>query len=326
MRQEVVATLPVARQESWAQRPEGVWHIASRLRRSYRLRSSSSSPLPGARLALGTGATRGRGVSSGVSVDTQGPDLRGAALGLVRREDAHRAVRSGPQGRYGDGDPAAGAGDAPPRLPPDAPGLDGHARARPARRVPATHASRLGGSVPGRRLRGLRCRRQTARIAPDAVQRASVRARCDAPGPPAAAPGPVAVGSRPAGPPGEDQQPPDVADGDVPRRHRVALALEVRALRQQRTRPPAPGDRRPAERGVGHRRCGIGWIPVREGAVGQRPAPRDPGRSQRAPAEGPGLRAGEERPGLSLAGSRGGAEPSASSRPSSAASCAAMRP
>ena len=42
-----------------------------------------------------------------------------------------------------------------------------------------------------------------------------------------------------------------------------------------------------------------------EGAAGQRPALLDPGRGQRAAAEGVGLRRGEERPGLPVAGPRG---------------------
>ena len=52
---------------------------------------------------------------------------------------------------------------------------------------------------------------------------------------------------------------------------------------------------------AGHRRRGVRRVRVLEGAAGQRPAPADPGRGERAAAEGPGLRQGDG-PGWSTSG------------------------
>ena len=92
--------------------------------RSYRFAASSSSPQAGARLALGVGEALGSDVSRGLFVDTQGPDLRGDPLGVVRREVAHRAILPRPQGRHGDGHPRADTGGDLPGVPQDVDDLD----------------------------------------------------------------------------------------------------------------------------------------------------------------------------------------------------------
>src|SRR5450759_1513301 len=177
MRQDVVAIVSVGRQKPSAQPPDGVGHVASRQGRSYRVHAASSSPEAGTRLALAPGAAFRRGVLRGLHVDSQGPDLRGDPLGLVRREDAYGAVLPRPQGRDGDGHPDPVASDELPGFSQDVEGLDGHPERSAARGVPGAHAYGPRGSVPSVWLHRLRGRRQPPRVAPDRVQRAAVLAR-----------------------------------------------------------------------------------------------------------------------------------------------------
>ena len=110
---------------------------------------------------------------------------------------------------------------------------------------------------------------------------------------------------RPSRPREEDQQPANVADGDVSRRDRIALGLADWAVGQQRARPPAANDQRPACGGPGHRRRRVRRIRILEGADRKRTAPVDPRWGECATAEELGLRQGKERPGLPVARSRG---------------------
>ena len=201
---------------------------------------------------LELGAALGRGVSRGLHVDTQGPDLRGDPLGLVRREDAHRAVRPGPQDRRGHGDPSPAAGDDLPGLPQDVEGLDRRADRRrwsppfaDACRPTSPTGSRCAASrSSASTAAGWNCpapRPTSSGFRPPRRDGGHDRNR-DAAATPRRGRGRPAPRARAE----EGQQPADVADGDVPRRHRAALGLADRAVRQQRARPPAADDRRPA--------------------------------------------------------------------------------
>ena len=173
MRQDVVATISVARQKYQPQLPDGVGHVASRHGRSYRFGGSSSSPQAGTRLAFGVGEAFGSGFSRGLFVDTKGPDLHGDPLGVVRREVAHPAILPRPQGRHGDGRPDADTGGDLSGVSQDVDDLDRRAVDDAHRRVSPTHAIGPLRTVRGLRISGLRRRRQPSRIAPHRIQRGS---------------------------------------------------------------------------------------------------------------------------------------------------------
>ena len=125
----------------------------------------------------------GSGVSRGLLMDTQGPDLHGDPLGVVRREDASRTASSSPAR-------SSMAMEILARIPATsyqaflkmlrtwtvalATALVG--------RLPPTHADRPCRPVQGLWISGLRRRRQPSRIAPHRVQRRAVFARQGASG------------------------------------------------------------------------------------------------------------------------------------------------
>src|SRR5947209_1397102 len=318
MRQDVAATISV----DWAetgkpQPPNGVGDVASRPERSYRFLVPSSSPQAGAGLAPVASGALEPDVSQRLYLDTAELDLHGVALGLVRCDGADGPILHRPHDRRVDVGPDPEAGVDLPGVPEDVEDLDRGAGSDAGHRLPSAPARGPGKTLPRRRISGLRRRRQPPRIAAHRIERTAVLARGGAAAATQAATpveaayaGPHESRPRPPRPPEEEEQPADVADDDVACRDRIALGLADRALRQQRARASEADDRRPGCGSPGHRRCGIRWLRVLEGAVGQRAASAHPRRCERAAAEGPGLlRGGEERPGLSLAGSRGQAAP-----------------
>ncbi len=164
-------------------------------------------------------------------MDIQGPDLHGDPLGVVRREDPHGPLLPRPKGRRGNGDPRADTRDVVPGLPQNVEDLDSRAHQRPGGRLSPTHADRPCRPVQSLWISGLRRGRQPSRIAPHRVQRRAIFARQGARAveietaaqatPPCA----FASSPRPSRPREEDQQPANVADGDVSRRDRIALGL-----------------------------------------------------------------------------------------------------
>ena len=182
-------------------------------------------------------------VSRRLHLVTDGPDLHGLALDLVRRHDPP------PSFLHSAEDLLQGVGEADPRtrsrpgarrvgsgFHEDVANLDG----QPARQLMVVFRERMRTaprSAHHRRLRILRRRRQPARIAANGVQPVAFFTQVDSEA--EAWKGGETAQARLAPRPGEafrrqeGHQPPDLADGHVARGDRPTLGLANRTFRQQ---------------------------------------------------------------------------------------------